>query len=81
VINLYVNAPATGSAATRTYALSAGQASFVLAVRDSVSGALLGMALDKRETRTATGGAVMVDGVINRRRVRGALSRDGRGSR
>lgn len=66
VINLYVNAPAAGSSATRTYALSAGQASFVLAARDSISGALIGMALDKRETRSATGAPVMVDGVINR---------------
>ena len=66
VINLYANAPASGSSATRTYAISAGQASFVLAVRDSVSGTLLGMALDKRETRSAAGAPVMVDGVVNR---------------
>ena len=66
VINVYVNAPAAGSAATRTYAMSAGQAAFVLAARDSVSGTLLGMALDKRETRSASAGPVMTDGVINR---------------
>jgi hypothetical protein len=65
VINLYVNAPA-GSAATRTYAVSAGEATLVLAVRDSVSGALIGMALDKRETRTAMSGPVLADSVTNR---------------
>jgi len=67
VINLYVNAPAAGSSATRTYAVSAGQATFVLAVRDSTTGALIGMAIDKRETRSAVGAPVIVDGVVNRR--------------
>ena len=65
VINLYINAP-SGGTATRTYAVSAGEATLVLAVRDSVSGALLGMALDKRETRTAMAGPVLADGVTNR---------------
>ena len=66
VINLYVNAPAAGSSATRTYAVSAGQATFVLAVRDSATGALIGMAIDKRETRSAAGAPVLVNGVVNR---------------
>ena len=65
VINLYINAP-SGGTATRTYAVSAGEATLVLAVRDSVSGALIGMALDKRETRTAMAGPVLADGVTNR---------------
>lgn len=65
VINLYINAP-SGGAATRTYALSAGEATLVLAVRDSVSGALIGMGLDKRETRTAMAGPVLADSVTNR---------------
>ena len=66
VINLYVNAPAAGSSATRTYAVSAGQATFVLAVRDSATGALIGMVIDKRETRSAVGAPVLVNGVVNR---------------
>jgi hypothetical protein len=65
IINLYVNAP-EGGAATRTYALNAGEATLVLAVRDSVSGALLGIALDKRETRTAMAGPVIANSVTNR---------------
>jgi hypothetical protein len=65
VINLYVNAPAGGNA-TRTYAMEAGEATLVLAVRDSVSGALIGMALDKRDTRTAMSGPVLADSVTNR---------------
>ena len=65
IINLYINAP-SGSAATRTYAMSAGEATLAIAVRDSLSGALLGMALDKRETRTAMAGAVIADSVTNR---------------
>jgi hypothetical protein len=67
VINLYINAPSVGgSSATRTYAVQAGQASLVIALRDSVAGTLLGMALDKKETRTASAGPVLADGVTNR---------------
>ena len=65
IINLYINAP-SGGAATRTYAMEAGEATLVLAVRDSVSGALIGMALDKRDTRTAMAGAVIANSVTNR---------------
>jgi len=66
VINIYVNAPNVGSTATRTYVMSAGQAVFALAVRDSVTGTLLGMALDRRETRSSMAGPVMTNGVVNR---------------
>jgi hypothetical protein len=65
IINLYINAP-SGSSATRTYAMNAGEATLAIAVRDSMSGALLGMALDKRETRTAMAGPVLADSVTNR---------------
>ena len=65
IINIYINAP-SGGTATRTYALNAGEATLALAVRDSLSGALVGMALDKRETRTAVSGAVIADSVTNR---------------
>ena len=66
VINIYVNAATAGSSATRTYVMSAGQAAFALAVRDSVGGTLLGLALDRRETRSAMAGPVMTNGVVNR---------------
>ena len=65
IVNLYINAP-EGGVATRTYALNAGEATLVLAVRDSLSGALLGMALDKRETRSAMAGPVIANSVTNR---------------
>jgi len=65
IINLYINAP-SGGAATRTYVVNAGEATLALAVRDSVSGALIGMALDKQETRSAMAGAVIADSVTNR---------------
>jgi hypothetical protein len=38
----------------------------VLALRDSVAGTLIGMALDKKDTRTASAGPVLADGVTNR---------------
>jgi hypothetical protein len=52
VVNLYVNAPDVMSAGrSRTYTTDAGEATLVLEVRDSMSGALLGRVLDRRETR------------------------------
>lgn len=57
VIDLYVNAPDTMTAG-RTYSFTteAGEATLILEVRDSLSGALLGRAVDRRETQ---GGARM----------------------
>lgn len=56
VVDLYVNAPDTGSAGiTRTYTANAGEATLVLELRDSVSNALLGRVLDRRETRGLPG--------------------------
>jgi hypothetical protein len=56
VINLYINAPDTMSAG-RSYSFTteAGEATLVLEVRDSSSGALMGRALDRRETRGSAG--------------------------
>lgn len=49
VINLSVNAPDTMSAGrSRSFAREAGEATLVLEVRDSQSGALIGRALDRR---------------------------------
>lgn len=56
VVDLYVNAPDTRSTAfTRTYTANAGEATLVLELRDSVSNALLGRVLDRRETRGLPG--------------------------
>jgi Protein of unknown function (DUF3313) len=52
VVNLYVNAPDTMSAGrSRSFTTDAGEATLVLEARDSMSGALLGRVLDRRETR------------------------------
>lgn len=52
IADLYVNAPDTMSPGmSRTYVTEAGQATFVLEARDSVTGALLGRVIDRRETR------------------------------
>jgi len=49
VLNLYVSAPDQMSAGrTRTYSVDAGEATLVIEARDSLSGALLGRAFDRR---------------------------------
>jgi len=54
VVNLYLNAPDTMSAGrTRTYTANAGEATLIIEVRDSMTGALLGRVIDQRETRTS----------------------------
>ncbi len=54
VINLYLNAPDTMAAGrSRTYSANAGEATLVLELRDSATGALLGRVLDRNETRDA----------------------------
>jgi hypothetical protein len=53
VVDLFVSAPGTMTAGvSRTYVMEAGHATLFLEARDSVTGALLGRALDKRETRS-----------------------------
>ena len=65
VIDLYINAPDTMSAGrTRTYTVEAGEATLVLEARDSMSGALLGRVLDRRETND-TGHLSMSSSVTN----------------
>ncbi len=50
--NLYINAPdVRSSTVARQYVVSAGEATLVLEARDSVTGALLARAVDRRETR------------------------------
>jgi hypothetical protein len=64
--DLYVTAPDTMSAGrSRTYTTEAGEATLVLEVRDSASGALLGRVFDRRETRD-TGRAQWATSVSNR---------------
>lgn len=54
VLNLYLNAPDTMSAGrSRTYTTNAGEATLVIEVRDSMTGALLGRVIDQRETRSS----------------------------
>ena len=51
VVNLYINAPDTMTpGAGRTYILSAGEATLILEARDSLTNALLGRVVDRRET-------------------------------
>jgi hypothetical protein len=65
VIDLYINAPDTMSAGmSRTYTMEAGEATLVLEVRDSVSNALLGRALDRRDTQ-GSGVATISSSVTN----------------
>ena len=66
IANLYINAPDTMSAGrTRTYTTEAGEATLILEARDSVSGALLGRVIDRRETRN-TGTVQWTTSVSNR---------------
>ena len=65
VINLYLNAPDTMSPGrSRTYTANAGEATLVIEVRDSSTGALLGRVLDRRET-TESGYAQLSNSVTN----------------
>ena len=51
IINLYLNAPDTMSAdRSRAYTANAGEATLVMEVRDSMTGALLARVVDRRET-------------------------------
>src|SRR5512137_2957478 len=50
VVNLYVNAPdVMAPGRSRTYTTEAGEATLVIEVRDSMTGALMGRVLDRRE--------------------------------
>ena len=56
VINLYINAPDVMTAGRSTsYTANAGEATLVMEARDSMTGALLGRVLDRRETRDTVG--------------------------
>lgn len=54
VMNLYLNAPDTMTPGrSRSYTANAGEATLVIEVRDSLTGALLGRVIDRRETRSS----------------------------
>lgn len=65
VVNLYITAPDTmTSSRSRTYTMESGEATLFLEVRDSTTGALLGRALDRRNTRN-TGRVQVSNSVTN----------------
>ena len=55
IVNLYINAPDPmgGATMTRTYTVEAGEATLSLEARDSTTGALLGVAVDRSATRSS----------------------------
>jgi hypothetical protein len=67
IVNLYINAPDPmgGAAITRTYTVEAGEATLSLEARDSTTGALLGVAVDRRATRN-TGRLEFTSSISNR---------------
>jgi hypothetical protein len=66
IIKLYVNAPDVMSPdRSNAYVIDAGEATLMLKAEDSVSGALLGMAVDRREAR-GTGSVTWANSVSNR---------------
>src|SRR6266568_2624013 len=66
VVNLYINAPdPMGAGGGRTYTVEAGEATLTLAARDSTTGALLGVALDRRQT-SGSGRPTVASSVSNR---------------
>ena len=66
IINLYINAPQQGGPGiSRSYTVEAGGATLVLQARDSVTGAILGVAIDRSETR-GSGYATLTSSGSNR---------------
>jgi len=56
VVNLYVNAPDLPTAGrSYTFTAEAGEATLIIETRDSMTGALMGRVVDRRETRGTTG--------------------------
>jgi len=63
VMNLYVNAPDAGAAGrTRTYTMSAGEATLFLEIFDSETGQILARVIDRRESRNNN--MVMLSGTV-----------------
>jgi hypothetical protein len=67
VFDLYINAPDTMDAGrSKSYTVEAGEAALSLDIRDSVSGALLGRAIDRRTAGTDMGRLQWTTSVSNR---------------
>ena len=65
VVNLYVNAPDTMTAGrSRTYTVSAGEATLVAELIDSESGIVMARAIDRREARSS-GTMQLTNSVVN----------------
>jgi len=78
VINLYVNAPDTQSSAfTRTFTANAGEATLVLELRDSLTNALLGRVLDRREAQGMPGSSNSVTNLAEFRQLAGQWAKIG----
>lgn len=76
VANLYVNAPDTMSAGmSRTYTAYAGEATLVLELRDSLTNALIGRVLDRRETRGMPGPSNSMTNLAEYRQLAGQWAR------
>ncbi len=74
VVNLYVNAPDTMTAGrSRTYTVSAGQATLVAELRDSESGIVIARAIDNREAQ-GTGTMQLTNSVVNASEARNIAS-------
>jgi hypothetical protein len=66
IINLFVNAPDTGSSArTQSFTTNAGEATIVLEARDSQTNALLARAVERRQTQTNAGMGTRATSVSN----------------
>jgi len=65
ITNLYINAPQPMAAGVRSYTVEAGEATLILEARDSMTGAILGVAIDRSATRNS-GYATLTTGTSNR---------------
>jgi hypothetical protein len=66
IINLFVNAPDTGSSArSQSFTTNAGEATIVLEARDSETRALLARAVDRRQTQNNVGMGTQANRVTN----------------
>lgn len=65
VVNLFINAPQPTTPGMRSYVVQAGEATLTLEARDSLTGAILGVAIDRSSTRNL-GGVTLASGPSNR---------------
>ena len=67
VNDLFINAPSQPTAGrSRVYTVEAGEATLVLVARDSLSGAILGTTVDRRQTRSWGGTLTWTNAATNR---------------